>query len=344
MKKRIKYTKYLIILAFVVLTFIILGYFTFFLATDFKGEKIVIVSKGMNFNEVADSMKSAGVIRNKFFFVLAGKVLSLEKSIRVGKYLFVRGMSNLDILKDLKEGKSALLITVTIREGIKAVDQAKIFVRELGIDSSLFVNLIFDKNFIYKLGISSSSLEGYLMPNTYNLFWQTDEREIITRLVEEFWKVYNDSLQNRAKSLGLSMNDVITMASIVEGETDVPEERPIIAGVYYNRLKRNMYLQADPTIQYVLPDGPRRLLYSDLMVNSPYNTYRRLGLPPGPINNPGSEAIIASLYPAQHSYLFFVATGRGGHTFSKSYVEHQKAVKNFRKEQQKKFMILDETK
>lgn len=332
MKKRIKLKTYLGFIVFIILFVItITVYYSFFATSNFEGERIVIVSKGMNYNQVADSLKSAGVIRSKFFFILAGKFLNLEKNIRIGKYLFVRGMSNLDILKDLKEGKSALLITVTIREGIKAVEQAKIFARELGIDSSSFVNLVFDKDFANKLGVPTSSLEGYLMPNTFHYFWQTDEEEIVTRLVEGFWKVYNDTLQSWAKSLGLSMNDVITMASIVEGETDVPAERPIIAGVYYNRLRRKMLLQADPTIQYVLQDGPRRLRYSDLKIDSPYNTYKYLGLPPGPVNNPGREAIIAALYPAHHPYLYFVATGNGGHTFSKSYFDHQRAVKDFRK-------------
>lgn len=342
MGKRIKFKTYLSFLLFLIaLTIMVSAYCTFISSSDFEGEKIVIVSKGMNFNQVSDSLKSAGVIRSKFFFILAGKFLNLEKNIRVGKYLFVRGLSNLDILKDLKEGKSALLITVTIREGIKAVEQAKIFARELGIDSSSFVNLVFDKDFANKFGVPTSSLEGYLMPNKYHFFWQTDEEEIVTRLVEEFWRVYNDSLQTRAKSLGLPMNDVITMASIVEGETDVPEERPIIAGVYYNRLRKKMFLQADPTIQYVLPDGPRRLRYSDLKINSPYNTYRYLGLPPSPVNNPGREAIIASLYPAQHPYLYFVATGTGGHTFSKSYFDHQRAVKDFRKERDRNLNLLN---
>jgi len=335
-KKRNKLKTYLRFVGIVVLlTIIITIYYSFFAVTDFVGEKVVTVSKGMNFSQVADSLKSFGVIRSKFFFMLAGKVLNIEKKIRVGKYLFVKGMSNLDILNDFKDGKSVLLIPVTIREGLRATMISKIFMRELGIDSSAFVKLVFDNKFAKEMGIWASSLEGYLMPNTYNFFWQTDEEEIISRMVQEFWKVYNDTLQSRAEALGLSMNDVITMASIVEGETDIPEERPIIAGVYYNRVKKKMPLQADPTIQYVIPDGPRRLRYSDLTINSPYNTYKYLGLPPGPINNPGKDAILAVLYPTNHSFLYFVATGNGGHTFSKLYSEHQKAVKSYRKERDK---------
>ena len=129
----------------------------------------------------------------------------------------------------------------------------------------------------------------------------------------------------------MSLHKVLTFASIVEGESGIDEERPMIAGVYWNRLKRNMRLEADPTIQYVIPDGPRRLLYRDLKYPSPYNTYLNYGLPPGPVNNPGKKSIIATLYPERHQYLFFFATGVGGHRFSKSLNEHQKAVRGFRK-------------
>jgi UPF0755 protein len=174
-------------------------------------------------------------------------------------------------------------------------------------------------------------LEGYLMPNTYQFYWQTDEEEIIKIIVQEFWKVYNDTFIRRTESLGLTVNEVITMASIVEAETNIASERAVVAGVYYNRIKRKMLLQADPTIQYLLDDGPRRLKYKDLQIESPYNTYRNVGLPPGPVNNPGRDAIIAALYPANHSYLYFVASGGGGHLFSSNYSKHQSAVQKYRK-------------
>ena len=129
----------------------------------------------------------------------------------------------------------------------------------------------------------------------------------------------------------MTMHQVLTLASIVEGESGIDEERPMIAGVYWNRLKNRMRLEADPTIQYVLPDGPRRLFHRDLRLGSPYNTYRNYGLPPGPINNPGKKAILATLYPEKHQYLYFVATGVGGHRFSRTYAEHQKAARAYRR-------------
>jgi UPF0755 protein len=129
----------------------------------------------------------------------------------------------------------------------------------------------------------------------------------------------------------MSLKEVVTLASIVEGESGVDAERPTIAGVYLNRLRKNMKLEADPTIQYVLPGGPRRLLYTDLRIDSPYNTYLYRGLPPGPVNNPGKQSILGVLYPEKHQYLYFVATGVGGHRFSKTFSEHQKAIRVYRK-------------
>lgn len=340
MKKKL--TKFIVlILAIVVILFSGLAYFTFFAPNYFEGEIIIKVSKGMTFGQVAESLKANNVIKNKTLFEIAGKISSVEKNIKIGKYLFIGGMTNLDILGDLKTGKSALRLSVTIREGLKATQQAKIYAQQLGIDSSKFTELVFDNSYAKKLGADGESLEGYLMPDTYQFYWQTDEEEIIEKMVEQFWKVYNDTLQQRAKILGLSNNEVITMASIVEGETDLDSERATIAGVYYNRLRKRIFLQADPTIQYILEDGPRRLKYSDLQIESPYNTYRHSGLPPGPINNPGRASIIAALFPEKHKYIFFVATGFEGHTFTQTYSEHQRAVSQFRKNRAERQQMKD---
>lgn len=150
-------------------------------------------------------------------------------------------------------------------------------------------------------------------------------------MVKGFKDFYVDSLKTRQEALKLTLNEVLTLASIVEGEAMLDEERAVIAGVYLNRLKKRMRLEADPTVQYAIPDGPRRLTYSDLRFNSPYNTYVHYGLPPGPINSPGRKSILAALYPQFHSFLYFVANGSGGHIFSRTYSEHQKAVQSYRK-------------
>jgi UPF0755 protein len=174
-------------------------------------------------------------------------------------------------------------------------------------------------------------LEGYLMPDTYSFFWQDDEREIVQRMITEFREFFVDSLQQRMHTLGYDLNDVMTMASIVEGEAVFDDERPIIAGVYYNRLKRRMRLQADPTVWFVVSDTSKRLTKNSLKVKSPYNTYTNYGLPPGPINNPGRQSILASLYPEKHNYIYFVADNNGRHRFARNYEEHQKNVRLYRK-------------
>jgi UPF0755 protein len=149
-------------------------------------------------------------------------------------------------------------------------------------------------------------------------------------MVDGFKRFYTDSLPERQNYLEVSQLDILTLASIVEAEANVDNERPIIAGVYWNRLRKRMRLEADPTVQYALGEE-KRLRFKDLNINSPYNTYRHRGLPPGPINNPGKSSIIATLYPDQHGYLYFVATGTGGHYFAKSYKDHQKNIRQYQR-------------
>jgi UPF0755 protein len=293
--------------------------------------KRFLVSRGQTFAAVADSLEAAGIIRDRPYFVFAAKLFGGSDRIKVGKYEFPSGISNVDIFLALREGKNALLISVALPEGFRARAYAAILSHSLGIDSARYMELVNNERFTRSLGIGRSSLEGYLLPQTYTFWWQQDEESVIREQVHEFRLVYNDSLDARARELRMSMNDVVTLASIVEGEAVVGVERARIAGVYHNRLKKGMKLQADPTIQYFIEDGPRRVTYSDLKINNPYNTYIRAGLPPGPVNNPGKASIIAALFPEKNSYLYFVANGKGGHWFSASYEEHQKYVRKYRK-------------
>jgi len=311
----------------VVLCFV---FYVFFLPntyTDHKG-KLVTIPRGASFRAIVDSLDSAGALRSPWAFRLAGRVLGQTRSIKIGKYLFVSGQSNYDILRDLSIGKSRIIIPVTIPEGWPLVKIARRFDRELGIDEDVFLADCRDAAFIRSCGIRDTSLEGYLLPDTYSFYWQTDEREILERILNAFNQFYNDSLVRRQEELGTSRQEILTLASIVEAESNVSEERPVIAGVYWNRLKKGMRLEADPTVQYALGEE-RRLTFDDLRVESPYNTYRHTGLPPGPINNPGRLSILAALYPAGHNYLFFVAKGTGGHHFAKNYNEHQKNIRQY---------------
>ncbi len=308
-------------------------YLVFFASntSSLSSERTILVPRGASFKTVLDSLECSGVLRVRWTLNLAARLLGLTKTMKVGEYLFPRGLSNVDILKDLAEGKSRILINLPIPEGWGMERIALQCGKILGIDTQRFISLCDNGSFRKELGIDAPSIEGYLMPDTYKFLWQVSEEEIIERMVGEFRKFYSDSLQKRQDEMRFSMREVLTLASIVEGEAVLDRERPIIAGVYLNRLKKRMRLEADPTVQYALPEGKRKLTYSDLRIDSPYNTYLFYGLPPGPINNPGRKSILAALYPEKHSFLYFVADGSGGHVFSRNYTDHQKAVNSYRR-------------
>lgn len=305
-----------------------LGY-VFFGPNNFEGasDKIFYVSRGQTFSTIVDSLASQGIIRDKALFVFVAKLHGGISRLQVGKYMFHSGASNSEIFLAMRSGRGGLPIQVTIPEGLTARAQARLLGRVLGIDSARYMRLVTDESFTQSLRVEASSLEGYLFPETYIFTWQQDEREIVKKLVDQFMRFYADSLREREHELGWTTEQVLTLASIVEGESRIKDERPVIAGVYRNRLRKGMPLEADPTIQYILEEGPRRLLYSDLKMDSPYNTYRHRGLPPGPVNNPGLASILAALYPVQHDYYFFVANGTGGHWFSATFDEHKRLVR-----------------
>jgi UPF0755 protein len=294
-------------------------------------ERAFYVSRGQSFASIVDSLEASGIIRSRALFVFVAKVSGGTSRLMVGKYVFHSGISNAEIYQDLRNGRANAVIPVTIPEGLQSRQQARLLSRVLGLDSARYMNVVRDSHFARALGVDGPTLEGYLLPDTYGFHWQQDEKEVIRRIVEEFKRFYTDSLRQRASEAGWNTGQVLTLASIVEGETREAIERPLIAGVYHNRLRKGMRLEADPTIQFMLEDGPRRVLYSDLKTDNPYNTYLYSGLPPGPVNNPGRASILAVLWPAQHGYLYFVANGTGGHWFSRSFEEHQRNVRMYRR-------------
>lgn len=299
------------------------------------GERIFFVSRGENFAAVVDTLESRGIIRSRPLFVFVAKVYGGAERIQVGKYGVLSGISNADLFQMLRSGKGNQLIHVTIPEGSRIRTQARLFARNLGIDSAKYARLAFDPSWAGSLGVEEPSLEGYLLPDTYGFSWEQDERDILKRQVENFRQFFNDTLRNKAAEFGWDVHAALTFASIVEGEAVLGDERAIIAGVYHNRLRTGMRLDADPTIQYIISDGPRRILYADLRIDNPYNTYRYRGLPPGPVNNPGRASILASLNPAKHGFIYFVANGKGGHWFARSYMEHLRYVRMFKRQRAK---------
>jgi UPF0755 protein len=296
-----------------------------------SAEEVLFVSKGETFLAVTDTLEERGMIRSRWLFELVARLLGGTDRIQIGKYRFATGVSNQELFLTLRSGRGNALIFVSIPEGLRTRAQARLFARALGLDSTRFVALTRDREFITSVGIRDTTLEGYLLPDTYGFSWQQDEREVVARLVAQFERFYDDSLREREEEIGWTTGQVLALASIIEGEAVREDERATISGVYWNRLRKGMKLEADPTIQYILNGRPRRLAYRDLKIDHPYNTYRRVGLPPGPVNNPGRASIVAALYPESHRYLFFVADGKGGHRFAATYAEHLKNVRAYRR-------------
>jgi len=323
-----------VIAGIVVLLLVVGGLIVFYGANDFAGdpERIFFVRRGQAFAQIVDSLEAQGIIRNRTMFKLVARVYGGADRVQAGRYRFTTGTSNAGLFLLLRDGTGNQLVRVSIPEGSRPHLQARLFARAVGIDSSRFMNLVYDPETARDLGIEASSLEGYLLPETYSLNWGIEEKELIELQVHQFRKFFSDSLVARAQELGWTVHQAVTFASIVEGEAVLDAERPVIAGVYHNRLRKGMKLEADPTIQYLFDGGPRRVLYADLRMDSPYNTYKYAGLPPGPVNNPGKASMLASLYPAAHTFLYFVANGRGGHWFAQSYTEHMQNVRRYRHE------------
>jgi len=308
-------------------------YFTFFTSNYFEGEspRQFEIKKGETFNTVVERLYEEGIIPGKTNMKIAGFIYGAETKIRAARYHIPNGLSYLDLLELFISGDAEFMRTISLRDGLSIKWISYILKRDALIDSVDFVNLGFNKYFADSLGVGRVSLEGYLLTGTYEFYENSPAREVIMKMYSNFKEFMNDSLNARAEKIGLTIHQVLTLASIIKGETSLPEEMPVISGVYHNRLRIGMRLQADPTIQYLLNGGWRRLLHKDLQINSPYNTYKYIGLPPGPINNPGKTAILAALYPEDHKYLFFVADGKGGHKFSRTYSEHLKRVNEFRR-------------
>ena len=290
----------------------------------------VTIPKGASLKEVSTTLQDYNIIRNERSFLLAVKTLGYEKDMPAGRFKLVKASTNFDIIDQLVNGMQVNK-RVTILEGWTIDVIAKELHDKIGIDQDEFKSACTNELLLWKWGISEKTVEGYLFPNTYLFSEEEDVQDIIGRMINEYKQRITLEFRDRMQELGMEEKEIITLASIIEGEAIYDKERAIISGVYHNRLNIGMRLQADPTIQYIIDDSPRRLLNKDLKIKSPYNTYLNKGLPPGPINNPGIESIKAALYPAETDYIYFVARGDGYHTFSRTKEEHNIAKRKFQK-------------
>jgi peptidoglycan lytic transglycosylase G len=294
----------------------------------------VILPQGASFSAVTDSLEAHGVIAYPALFKLLARLRGVDRSVHAGVYEFPRGTSEWEVLNMLASGKKAAL-RFTVPEGLTIPEVATLAAERLGIPADSFVAAARDgKAATAQLGIRLPSFEGFLRPETYLLPADIDARKLVRIMAERFKTDWQPAWDARLDSLGMSQLELVTFASIVEGEARADDERETIAGVYRNRLRIGMALQADPTVQYaiLLRRGRRksRLFEKDYQFKSPYNTYLNPGLPPGPVNSPSLRSIEATLYPANVRYLYFVARPDGRHVFSRTYSEHLRAIRQIR--------------
>lgn len=323
-----------------ILVGIIHFYIILFIPLSTAGEwKEVLISKGMGFKDITALLKKEGIISKVYVFDLLGRVAGITKKVRAGYYSLSPNMPMIEVLKALKNG-NIIEYSLTIPEGITIEDIADILDKTGIAKGQDFISIAHDSGFIKSLGLDAdpelvSGLEGYLFPDTYLLPKGITTQEIAERMVNRFREAITPEIENRAKELGFTIREVITLASIIEREARVDSERTLVSAVYHNRLKKGMPLQADPTAIYGRKRLNEKITRKDLRSKSPYNTYRIRGLPPGPIANPGIKSIKAALYPADVDYLYFVSKNDGTHHFSSTDLEHSDAVIKYQRERQK---------
>jgi len=294
------------------------SYYYLNLSRPLAEEKIVILTKGSSLPEIAETLEKNGVIHNHYAFIASAVFLKLNRQMKAGEYKFAAHMSTREVLEKIARG-DMVKHAITIPEGLTTFQILKIIEGDINLSDSIAVK----------------PNEGELLPETYVFSYGYTRDELIRRMMESRKKFLEEEWQKRAENLPFATpEEAITLASIVEKETGLPDERPRIAGVFINRLRKSMPLQTDPSVIYAVTGGKteleRPLILNDLKIDSPYNTYLVQGLPPGPIANPGKDAIRAVLHPVDTKELYFVASGNGGHLFSETLDQHNKNVQAYR--------------
>ncbi len=291
-------------------------------------EGIFEIKKGENVYSIAQRLKDGSYIKSKFYFITLVRVKNLSTKIKSGHYMINTGESCSKIIEKFVKGES-ITIKFTIPEGLTSKQIAELLDKLKIVNKDEFLKECSNPEIIKKYNIPFKTLEGFLFPDTYIISEDYSARQIVELMVKRFFSElkklsFTDYTVNQLKR-------VVIIASLVEKEAKVDSERPIIAAVFYNRLKRGKRLESCATVQYVLGKTKERLLYRDLKIKSPYNTYLHRGLPPGPISNPGGKSLLAAIHPAKVDYLYFVSKHDGTHYFSKTYSEHLKAIRKYNK-------------
>jgi UPF0755 protein len=308
----------------------VIVYAALFIPTGrFNPPRMVSIQKGESLTAAARDLAEAGVIRSEIAFVVYAETTSKARRVKPGDYAFAGDETTPQVLEHLVNG-DFIVITITIPEGMTLHQIGQ----RIGA-TGLLCDYQFDAaattgSMPRMLGLGSRGAEGFLFPATYRFPPDAKPDQVVAAMLARFYEILTPAVEERLFELGLTARQIVTMASIVEKEAHVPGERPLIAGVFYNRLRIGMPLQSDPTAQY---DTSGEVAHAVTAVHMPsaYNTYSIAGLPPGPIANPGLSSIMAALYPDHTDYLYFVARSDGTHIFSKSFEEHQRAIAELRR-------------
>ena len=285
---------------------------------------------GSSSQTIAKRLVKQNLIRSEYAFRLIVKHRGTGKRLRAGTYTLRRNMALWHIVDAFEKGQ-VNLVSWTVPEGLTVSDIAELWEATGYGTAEAFLEAAESEYQLEQLGLQGKSIEGYLFPNTYKFAKGTTAVQVVEMMLKEFKQRWTETFDEGARNLGLTQHEVVTLASVIEKEAQVKSERPRIASVFHNRLKKKWRLQADPTVLYALGNPKRLLTKTDLRVDSPYNTYRHRGLPPGPIANPGIDSIIAALRPEKTDYFYFVAIGEGKHHFSKTLSEHNRMIRKIRR-------------
>ena len=312
------------------------GAFVYYQFTEFRqhparvdaGQMLFKISPGQSLETIAIRLEKDGIITNQRFFIWLAMLEKADKKLQAGEYLLSGSQSPDALLTTLLSGK-VRLYKLTIPEGLTITEIAGRIEKAGYCSRQAFIELCNDPQVVASFHIKGKSLEGFLYPDTYFFPGQTDCRTVAEAMVDRFKTVFTEEWRTRAKALGMNVYEVVTLASIIEKETGDASERPVIASVFHNRLKKKMRLESDPTVIYGIKNFDGNIRRIHLRTVTPYNTYQIKGLPAGPIANPGALAIKAALYPAETDYLFFVSKKDTTHYFSKTIKEHNRAVRKY---------------
>lgn len=304
-------------------------------AVQNKTEHLVVIPKGASTTKIATILKTDKLIKNVEVFKIYCKLNKLDGKFKAGKFSINQSMTTPEIAKKIISGNAKYgIVKITIPEGYELRMMAKKF-EESGLCSSAdFLKAAnskdYDFAFVRDMPKRKNQLEGYLFPDTYEFYKDVTPEQIVNRMLNRFAEVYNNNYKTQAEKRKLTTDQVIIMASIIEREAKMDNERKTVSSVFYNRIKKGIRLQSCATVQYILKERKAVLTFKDTHIASPYNTYQNDGLPPGPIASPGLKSIEAALYPDKTDYLYFVARNDGTSVFTKTYAEHLAAQKKIK--------------